>query len=129
MNLKQIDQAFKALSRAFYCANRNHAEDLHAMCKAEERDHRGWGPDFYRYHSSAPSVSMVGKLFAVKRVAEYLNGEKEPSGSHYLHIQKSCFLASAMVCEFGDDIRKAWTEYDIPAMAKLSYTDFVKVTA
>lgn len=129
MNLKQIDQAYKALSRAFYCQNRNHAEALLLMTKAEERGHRGWGPDFYGHHHNAPSVAAMGKLFAVKRVAGYLNGEKEPGGADFLHIQKSCFLASAMVAEFGEEIRKAWAEYDIPALAELSYTDFVKVNA
>jgi len=70
---------------------------------------------------------QMAKLFAVKRVAEYLNGEKMPSGKDYLHFQPSCFIAAGLVDEYSADIRTAWAEFDIAALAALDYCHFVKV--
>lgn len=68
----------------------------------------------------------MAKLFAVKRVAEYLNGEEFPRGQAYLHTQTSCFVAAGIVDEFGGAIRQAWSDYDMAQLIALDYTDFVK---
>ncbi len=121
-----IDKAYEALRWAFDNQSPNWAEKLLEKCKEEERGHRGFMPDFARYHPGAISVTGAAKLFAVKRVAEYLLGEKYPSGQAYLHTQTSCFIAAGMADEFGAEIRKAWAEFDLKALAALNYTDFVK---
>ncbi len=118
--LKLIDDAYDALRWAFDNQTVNWAEKLVEKCKEEERGHRGFMPDFAR-------VTGAAKLFAVKRVAEYLLKPEYPSGKEYLHTQTSCFIAAGMVDEFGAEIRKAWAGFDLKALAALNYTDFVKV--
>ncbi len=129
--LKLIDDAYEALRWAFDNQTVNWAEKLVEKCKEEERGHRGFLPDFACYHPGAISVTGAAKLFAVKRVAEYLLGDCRhgfPVGKDYLHTQKSCFIAAGMADEFGDEIRKAWTDFDMGVLASLNYTDFVKVS-
>lgn len=126
--LKLINDAFDALRWAFDHCSPNHAEKLLDLCKEEERGHRGFLPDFNLHHTPETiGVSQAAKLFAVKRVAEYLNGEKFPAGKDYLHTQKSCFYAAGMVDEYAAEIRAAWSKFDLAALAALDYTEFVKV--
>lgn len=77
--------------------------------------------------SDTASVNEAARLFAVKRVAEYMQGEKFPSGKDYLHIQKSCFYAAGIVDEYRQIVEKAWKDFDIAKLAELDYTAIVKV--
>ena len=77
--------------------------------------------------SGTISTMQAAKLFAVKRVAEYLLKPEFPKGKDYLHTQKSTFIAAGMVDEFAEQIRAAWSKFDIAELAKLNYTEFVKV--
>ena len=106
----------------------SHREKLLELCKAEEKDHRGFLSSFRESHTEdTASVSDAAKHFAVKRIAEYLNGLKPPTGKDYLHMQKSCFYAAGLVEEFGERIRQAWAEFDVPVLAELDYCQIVKV--
>lgn len=126
--LKLINEAFDALRWAFDHCSPNHAERLLDLCKEEEKGHRGFMPDFAKYHTAKTiGVTQAAKLFAVKRVAEYLEGERMPAGKDYLHFQKSAFYAAGMVDEYSKEITTAWTNFDLAALASLNYTDFVKV--
>jgi len=106
----------------------HHRDKLHDMCKAEERSHRGFLPDFNEYHTpDTATISDAAKLFAVKRVAEYMQGEEMPKGKDFLHIQKSCFYAAGLVDEYRDRIEKLWADFDMQELNALNYTDVVKV--
>ncbi len=131
MGTKEIKAAFDALDRVFYAEMRNHAEALLDLCKTEERGHRGFAPDFAKYHTSDTiSVNDAAKLFAVKRAAEYiLAPDKMPKGQDYLHTQKSCFIAAGIADEFRQRVIEAWTAFNLDELAKLNYTDFVKVNS
>lgn len=129
MNIKHIKDAYSALDCLNNKSYTQHREALFELCREEEKSHRGFAPDFVKYHPGALSVSEAARLFAVKRIAEYMTGAKEPSGSDFLHIQHSCFYASALVCKFRSDIAIAWAALDIKSLSALSYTDFVKVAA
>lgn len=128
---QQIKLARKAFDALAFLNNidwANHREKLFAMCKAEEKDHRGFMSDFNESHTEdTASVSDCAKLFAVKRVAEYLLGEKYPIGKDFLHIQKSCFYAAGLVDEFAEKIRAAWSKLELREIVALDYTDLVKV--
>lgn len=113
--LKLINETFDALRWAFDSCSPNHAEKLLDICKEEERGHRGFMP---KYHDSPITVTQSAKLFAVKRVAEYLLKPEFPKGKDYLHFQKSCFYAAGMVDEFASDIRKAWSAFDLATLAE-----------
>ncbi len=125
--LKLINDAYDALRWAFDHCTINHAEKLLELCKEEERGHRGFMDGFNRCHPGAIGVTQAAKLFAVKRVAEYLLGAEYPKGKDYLHTQKSCFLAAAMRDEFHNEIQEAWRNFDLKELAALDYTDYVKV--
>ncbi len=127
MNLTQIRKAFDAIYWVFDSKNTNYAQKLLEQCKGEEKGHRGWGPDFAKYHPDAASVTDCAKVFAVKRIAEYLTGAPFPKGKDYLHFQLSCFTAAGMVDEFGDELRTALAAFDLAQLAALDYCDFVKV--
>ena len=79
-----------------------------ALLLDPEPAHRGGiGGTFGQYHRHAPGPVVAARWWAVHRVAEYLNGHKEPGGSNYLHCHKSIFQASAIVAEYGDQCRAA----------------------
>lgn len=126
MRTKEINKAFEALRGIFYSANVNHADKLFDLCRAEEKGHRNWGPEFAKYHPGAPSLNDMARMFAVKRVAEYLSGEEYPSGDDYLHMQHSCFYAAGIAEEFGNQICVVWAEFGLSELAALDYTDYVK---
>lgn len=127
--MKMIADAFERLQWVFDASWTNHAERLLALCEAEEREHRGSGPSFRQCHTGDTiTIRQAARLFAVKRVAEYLTGAAKPlRPSDYLHTHKSCFYAAGMVDEFGEQIRKAWAEVDVAALCALDYTHFVKI--
>ncbi len=126
--LKLARKAFDALQPLNDIDWTHHRDALYNLCKAEEKGHRGWGPDFAQHHTSdTASVSDAAKLFAVKRIAEYMNGEKPPSGKDFLHIQKSCFYAAGLVDEYREKLASYWSGFDIATLAQLDYCALVKV--
>lgn len=126
--IKLARNAYDALAPLNNIAWQSYRDQLLNLCKAEEKDHRGFMPDFNQCHTSdTASVSDAAKLFAVKRIAEYLTGDKMPIGKDYLHTQKSCFMAAGLVDEYRQVIEKAWTHFDIEQLSKLDYTQVVKV--
>ncbi len=128
MTTKQIKEAFEALYYVFDHLTVNHAQKLLEECEKEERGHRGFMDNFNQCHTSDTiGTKDAARLFAVKRVAEYLNGTKFPVGQEYLHMQRSCFTAAGIADEFGRDVRGVWTQEQIEELTKLDYTDFVKV--
>jgi hypothetical protein len=125
--LKIINAAFDALRLAFDNETINWANRLLYKCKEEEREHRGVLPDFNRYHTADTiGVTQAAKLFAVKRLAEYLTGHDYPRGKDYLHFQRSCFIAAGIVDEFREKVHVAWQKFNLSAIESLDYTDFVK---
>lgn len=137
MTTKQIREAFEALSGIFNSAHQNYAEMLLDECCAEERGHRGFMDGFNRCHTADTiGIKDAGRLFAVKRVAEYIKGgwTKFPHGKDYLHTQKSCFTAAAIADEFKTPIAGdangnggVWSPALVDELAALDYTDFVKI--
>jgi len=126
--IKLARKAYDALEPLNNIDWTSHREKLFAMCKAEEKDHRGFLPEFNAHHTqNTASVSDAAKLFAVKRVAEYMLGAKMPIGKDFLHIQKSCFYAAGLVDEFRDRITKAWEKLNVEELNKLDYCNIVKV--
>ena len=125
-NLKLVTEAFAALSYAFDSKNQNYAELALKQSIAEEKSHRGWGPDFATYHPNAASIKQCAKMFVVQRVAQYLSGERLPEIKDYFHTQQSAFMCAAMALEFRQEILAAWTKFDYSAMRELDYVQFVK---
>lgn len=127
-SVKLASKAFEALSHVFYSTTYNYADQLLQLCKEEERGHRGFMDGFNRAHTDdTATVSEAAKLFAVKRIADYLLGDKYPSGQDYLHIQRSCFIAAGIADEFGAQVREAWKGFELRQLSALDYCDIVKV--
>jgi hypothetical protein len=129
LHLATIRRAFSALeflNQKDWCP---YLDRLFDMCRDEEKSHRGFGSDFRKYHPNAPSIADMARLFAVRRIAEYLNGEPLPQGKIFLHCQKSIFQAAGLVDAYRDEIRAKWLEegFNLADLASLNYTDFVKV--
>lgn len=125
--VKLIREAYEKLRGVFYSSMRDYARELFEQCRTEEKAHRGFGPDFNTYHPTAISVADSAKLFAVKRVAEYLlKPETYPKGQHYLHYHKSCFIAAGIADEFRNKVIDAWGNFSLPEFAELDYVEFVE---
>lgn len=126
--IKLARKAYDALQPLNNISWTNHREQLFAMCKAEEKDHRRFMNNFRESHTDdTASVSDAAKLFAVKRIAEYMLGEDFPKGKDFLHIQKSCFYAAGLVDEFRDRIAALWSKMNIEELNNLDYCAIVKV--
>ena len=79
--IKLAREAYDALEPLSNITWQSYREQLLKMCIAEEKDHRGFMPDFRESHTpETASVIDAAKLFAVKRLAEYLNGDPMPKG-------------------------------------------------
>ena len=122
---KQIDTAFSAIQFLDHKSWTNYREELFKLCAAEEKGHRGSGPDFGRHHPNAASVSDCAKMFSVQRIADFLRGAKMPVGKQFLHCQKSAFYAAGIVDEYGDEIKMAWDGLDWNALATMDYCRMV----
>ena len=116
-----IGKAYSLLSGVFYSESTNYAEQLFAACKDEEKGHRRFGDNWAAHHPNGCTLAEAARLFAVKRVAEYLTGERMPRGKDYLHTQKSCFIAAGIVDEYRNQIRKAWKGLPVDTLASLDY--------
>ncbi len=130
MNTKEklalIETAFGRLHVLNNISWTNYREELLALCLDEEKRHRGG--DFREHHTpDTVSANVAARMFAVKRIAEYLSGERMPRGKDYLHTRKSCFYAAGLVDDYRAEIRKAWKGLPIGELASLDYCEFVKV--
>lgn len=124
--LKLINTAFDKLRWAFDSSCRNYALELFDECKREEKQHRGFGEDFPKYHPNAASLADTARSFAVKRVAEYiLKPETYPKGQAFLHYQRSCFIAAGIADEFRAKVLTAWDGLPIGELESIDYVELV----
>ena len=131
MTTKQKIELFRAAFAALSCLDditwTRYSEKLLAMCLEEEKGHRNFAGEFARHHTPDTIGSLdLACMFAVKRIAEYLNGEKFPRGKLFLHCQTSCFYAAGIVDEYRKVIRRAWRKFPVAELAALDYCEFVK---
>lgn len=128
--MKEIKDAFDKLHYAFDSSNVNWADRLFEQCRQEEKEHRGFMPNFKECHTSDTAIlNDVARMFAVHRVAECLvENPRLPELRNYLHTQKSCFMAAAIALEYRDKIlsEKCWNGTDIIKYAALDYCHYVK---
>jgi len=84
----------------------------------EEKNH-----DNFRHESikRGLTITEAGKLFAVQQIAEYLNGDKMPDVSGYLHIRKSVFTAYAIFANYRKEIEKAFQGLNWQEVLKMDY--------
>jgi hypothetical protein len=128
MNTREINllagKAYAALQVLNNITWTPYRDKLHDMASAEERQHRHCTPNSWCFPKGA-SVSAAAKLFAVKRIAEALTGEKKPSIADYLHCQGSAFYAHSIVANYRKECRAALKGHDLAALAALDYVEFV----
>jgi hypothetical protein len=123
--IKLVAKAYEALELVYYSKNTNDADRAFKQSISEEKGHRGWGPDFSAYHPGAATVNQCAKMFVVQRVAQYLTGAKPPEINDYFHTQQSAFMCAAIAAEYGDEVRRAWLNFDLGELAGLDYVTFV----
>lgn len=123
--IKTVGLAFDALSHVFYNKNTNFAEAMLQCCITEEKGHRGFGHDFAQHHPNAATIRQCAKMFCVKRVAEYLLNPDYPKGADFLHFCKSAFWAAGIAQEFGEEIKQAWSSFNLQELNELDYVMFV----
>lgn len=131
MNTKQQINLIRAAFDRLHVLNNitwsNYQDQLLKTCAEEERSHRGSGPDFAKNHPGAISVADAARLFAVKRIAEYMSGEPVPEIKYFLSMQRSVFFAASLVANYRERIASAWEGLDVKALSELNYVEFVRV--
>jgi hypothetical protein len=133
MNAKQkktvalVDRAVSALATVDNLSSTPHFRALVALCAEEEKGHRGFMTSFLKYHPNAPGVKACARFFAVHRIGQYLAGGRMPEVKDFLHLQKSAFLAAAIVAEWPDHCRAALDRAGVKPeeLATLDYSTFV----
>lgn len=126
--LKLIAKAYEALEHVFYSKTYNHADQAYKTSLGEQKQHRGFASDFAAYHPNAATANQCARMFVVRRVAEYINGERLPAIKDYFHTQQSAFMCAAIALEYGDEVRRAWAEFDLNELAALDYCELVGKT-
>ena len=121
--IKLVETAFSALYPLENITWTNYPQELFRMCLDEEKSHRG--DDFNRSHPNTVSIAIAARMFAVKRIAEYLTGQRMPRGRDFLHFQHSCFYAAGLVDAHRKIIRKAWSKLPVQELADFDYCEFV----
>jgi hypothetical protein len=124
--IKLVETAFSALYPLENITWTNYPQQLQRMCLEEEKQHRGG--DFNQFHPNTVSATIAARMFAVKRIAGYLTGDRMPRGKDFLHTQRSCFYAAGLVDAHRKIIRKAWRKLPIRELAELDYCEFVGKT-
>lgn len=120
-----VDSAYSALqflNNKTWTAYRDRCYDM--ACE-EERGHRRGAPNGWSWPKGA-SVNAAARMFVVKRIAEELTGERPIKIADILHTQGSAVYAAALVANFGDEIRKAWSSPGIETIAALKELDYVQ---
>ena len=76
----------------------------------EEKGHRHFCPDGVR---CGLATRQAARLFAVRQIAQFLNGEKAPEPREWLHLRPSYLTACALVAEYREQIMRAWGEVNV----------------
>lgn len=71
----------------------------------EEKGHRHFCPDGVR---CGLATRQAARLFAVRQIAQFLNGDKSPEPREWLHIRPSYLTACALVAEYQKQIEQAF---------------------
>jgi hypothetical protein len=121
--LKAIDLAW-----TFICDRLNNikmeamGDNYEGDNQKEEREHRGCGLPRIPHGLTVP---QAGRLFCVKQLLDYLDGEKAPDPKDFLWMRKTIFTAYALVANYRDEITKALAESgaDLDAIRSADYAE------
>ena len=128
---KLVDNAYSRLDVLNNIKWTAYRDKCFEMACEEERQHRRGKPDGWIYPKGA-SIQGAARLFVVKRIAEYMLGDRVPSIGDILHFQPSAIYAAAIVANYPDEIRAAWDgkrnnglTLNVSELAALDYCVFV----
>jgi len=117
-DVELIDKAFYALTRALESGR--DFETYYRQNQSEERDHR-------RFVSAPRGITapQSAKLFCVRQIAEYLNGQKAPNIGDIFSFRLSVYQAYALVLNHRDKITVALEPFDLTELVALNYAELV----
>jgi hypothetical protein len=126
--LRHITKAWYYLSEVLECKSgfcEDYSKQYLRIIREEETGHRNFKPDGV---TCGLSIADAVRLFAVKRIVEYLDGDTMPGPEQFLHTQRSCFYAAAFVAEFPNALREALTDSraDLDVIRAADYAELMK---
>lgn len=121
-DLVLIDKAFNTLEHAL--ASKNDFATFYEQNLKEERGHRNFGRGFGANAISAPQAA---RLFCVRQIAEYLNGDPAPDVANIFHHRLSSYQAYALVANYRERIAQSLEPFDLQALLALDYAELNKV--
>lgn len=107
-SLRIINQAFPCIIEALDNVSMSHYGRLYyGINLSEEKDHRRFCPDGIQ---PGLTLHQGARLFFVKQLADYLEGDRMPTVAEFIHIRQSVFLAASLVANYREVIAKAFEE-------------------
>lgn len=100
-----------------------HAHALLRLTKEESKRHNSGRPEGMEHDIS---IDLEAKFFAVKRVTEYLAGDKAPKAENFTHTQTSCFYAYSLVSQYREEL-KDWLTKNPDAWDLVTW-DYARLT-
>ncbi len=131
MNTKEKNQAIKLINQAwdriYYCIHSQASDyvisEYLKLNIQEEKRHDNFRPSGI---SRGITINQAGKFFAVKQIAEYLQGENPPDVKYYIDLRQSCFYAYSLAMKYREELQKALAEIDLSAIVALDYSKLVE---
>jgi hypothetical protein len=116
-------EAYSALDVLNCLGSSAYRDRLFDVCADEERRHRKYAPEGFRYPKAA-TVANAARLFTVKYIVDALLGERYGI-KDVLYLKPSVIYAQAIAENFGPEIRRALEGFDLRELCAMDYVTFV----
>lgn len=122
-SLALIDKAYYALERALESKADRDWRTYYQQNLDEEKGHRR-----FKFTSVSDGITapQAARLFCVRQVAEYVNGDKAPDVSEIFSLRLSLYMACALVARYREQITAALTPFDLQSVLALDYAELNK---
>lgn len=109
--IKMIDRAWLYVGEALNNIGiHGYGRQYLALNMREEKDHRRFCPEGIKCGLTTPQAA---RLFCVKQLADYLNGEVVPTAKDFIHIRQSNLMAASLVANYRAEIKQAFSEASV----------------
>ena len=125
-DLQLIDKAFYALERALESKADRDWRTYFQQNVEEEKGHRRFGSGF---GANGITRNQAAKLFCVRQIAQYLNGDPAPKTDDIFSLRLSIYYAYALAARYPEQITAALEPFDLQALLALDYAELNKAVA
>jgi len=122
--IKLINDAWRRMSNVFSTVGCGIYGKIYLdLNLQEERKHDRFRPATIK---RGISVNQAARFFAVKRIAEYMNGRKKPDVGEFIFVLTSAYYAFSLVKQYKKELKKALKKIDLDEILKMDYCKLVE---